>query len=141
VFPKILGILFIVSSVIEISYFFALIPEANFAELNLDFIAMLLMALFTVLSFSLGYGLFKSKAWGYNYSLILIIFRIILLGYLAFSKDVFFVLIIVLDIIMILVMMLSKPLFVGVIALNEKEALMQEVEAHKLGKDKKEIWE
>jgi len=141
ILPKILGILFIVSAIIELSYFFALNPEAASAELEIKSIALILMALFTVLSFSLGYALTKTKSWGYSYSFILLFFRIILLAYLGLNNNIFFGLIALLDVIMAVVLMLSSPLFEGVNPKNEKEKLMQEVENHKLGKDKKEPWE
>jgi hypothetical protein len=139
--PKILGVLFIVSAVIEISYFFTLNPEALSVKFGLEFIPLALLVLFTVLSFSLGYALFKSKSWGYTYGFILLFLRIILLVYLAFTNNVFFGLIVVLDLITELVLGLSRPLFIGIKPKNETEKLMEEVEAHRFGKDKKEVWQ
>jgi len=138
---RITGSLFGLTSLIELFYFFMLFPEESYGMNGIHFIPMLVLIIFVILSFLLAYGLFFKRYWSINYAPIIIFFRMLLLGYFILIKYEFFIFIIILDIILAAVLLLIKPLFEETRLKSEQEKMMDEVEKHKEGKDKKEIWE
>jgi cation transport ATPase len=109
--PKVAGALFIVTALMELFYFFLLVPPEKLASPTNEFIAEIILVFFTVVSFSIGYGLYKNKGWAFNSSSILLLLRTILLTFLVSLEYSFLVFLIALNVILLFILLLIKPYF------------------------------
>ncbi len=137
---KTAGTLLFLTWIVEIFYFFLLFPELEIIKAEHLF-EFLLLGLFGLISLILGIAVYKRKYQGHNYASILILLRIFLLGYFVILNHAFFLYIIFLDVVLAFVFFLIKPFFADQKKTDEREKLMNEIEMHKQGKDKKELWE
>ncbi|PIN98888.1 MAG: hypothetical protein COT90_02205 [Candidatus Diapherotrites archaeon CG10_big_fil_rev_8_21_14_0_10_31_34] len=138
---RIAGILLFLTALIELFYFFLLFPEFDFLKPGELFIQFLVLFIFTLFSAVLGFGLYKRKYWGFRFGSTLVLLRLLLLGYFVLMQYGFFIFIMALDIVLALIIFMINPFFSDKRKKSEREKLMEEVELHKTGKDKKEIWE
>ncbi|MFH1895746.1 MAG: hypothetical protein ABIJ74_04205 [archaeon] len=141
IITKIAAGLFGITSLIELLYFFLLVPAKKYSMAGPEFIPLLVMLIFVILSALIAYGLFYKKYWGISHSSTVIFLRMLLLGYLVLMKYEFFIFIIAVDVILMIVLLLVKPFFEKTKLKTEQENMMEEVEKHEKGTDKKEIWE
>ena len=138
--PKVIALLFAVSALIELIYFVNLTPDSMSMK-GASFGVMVFVVFFTFISFSVSYGLFKERNWAANIAVIMIILRGAMMAYLSFKEHVFFLFIIVLDMVLLAVVLSVKPGFDSSKLHREREQMMQEVEDHGSGKNKKESWQ
>ncbi len=139
---KITGTLFVFSALIELFYFFHLVPEEKYTVVGLEFGLLALLGVLFFISLILGFGFFQTKFWGFNYSSVTIFLRMLLLGYLVWVGYTFFLLIIGMDLVIEIIILIISPSFKEKNKLkNERKQMMQEVKNHKLGLDKKQEWE
>ncbi len=134
---KVTGMLFVLSALIELFYFFISVSYDVYSLSSNEFIAFSALLLFTLISFSLGFGLYKMKFWAYVPAKILLVLRAILLGILVLMNFTFFVFIIFLDLILAVILFFIKPYFLTTKLKKARNDMMKELKI----KNKKEVWE
>lgn len=133
---KITGMLFVLSALIELFYFFISVSFDVYSLSSNEFIVFNALLLFTLISFSLGYGIYKTKTWAYTPARIILILRLVLLAVLVLMQFTFFILIVFLDLVLAGILFLIKPYFSSTKLKKERFDMMKELQS----KEKKEIW-
>jgi len=125
---KIIGLLFIISSAIEAFYFSIMIPKEGFVIPESAAVPAIFLALFTLISLAIGYGFFKEEFWAFNYGTILMFLRIVLLAYFSVINNIFFVFLIILDLILLAIILILKPSDLGNKLQKEQFQMMEFME-------------
>jgi len=129
--PKIVGLLFGVTALTELFYFFILVPQEKIVFLTHEFVIFIALAILTLISLIFAFGLVMIRKWAFNNNSTLMFFRMLVLGSLFLIGYEFFIYILVLDLILLVILVLTMPTFK---ALNLKETqlkMMEEVEKEK----------
>ncbi len=125
---KVIGLLFIISSAIEAFYFSIIIPDKALVIPEAFTVPAIFLALFTLLSFAIGFGFFKEELWAFNYGTILLFLRMVLLGYFAAINNLFFVFLIMLNLILLAIILILKPSDLGNKLQKEQYKMMEYME-------------
>lgn len=129
--PKIIGVLFGVTALTELFYFFILVPQEKIVFLTHEFVTLIALTALTLVSFIFAFGLVMIKKWAFNNNSTLMFFRIIVLGGLFLIGYEFFIYIIILDLILLVILVLTIPTFKALNLKDTQFKMMEEIEKEK----------